>query len=214
VGPANGRVRLQETNEERDLGIIITKDLKPAIQCEKAAAKAFGMLGVINRHFVNLDAEGFLILYKTYVRPHMEFAVQAWAPYLVKDVQCLERVQRRATKLVTAIRDRPYEERLRVLGLTTLEERRRRGDLIQVYKMMTDKTTLDKEEFFTQRIQGYQTRGHELKLYNEGCRRAVRRGFFSQRVVSHWNRLPGDVVKAESVNVFKNRYDQWTSQEK
>ena len=142
VGPVNGRIKLHETNEERDLGIIITNDLKLAVQCQKAAAKAFSMLGVINRHFVNLDPEGFLILYKTYVRPHMEFAVQAWAPYLIKDIHCLERVQRRATKLVTAIRDKPYEERLKVLGLTTMEERRRRGDLIQVYKMMTDKTCL------------------------------------------------------------------------
>ena len=209
MGPENDRVTLQETDGERDLGVFITKDLKPAVQCEKAAAKAMSMLGMINRHFRNLDAAGFLIIYKTYVRPHLEYAVQAWSPFLIKDIQCLERVQRRATKLVTAIRNKPYEERLKLLGLTTLEDRRRRGDLLQVYRIMTDKSSLDKTEFFTQRDTGHQTRGHELKLYSEGCVKAARRGFYSQRVVSYWNKLPGDVVGAETVNMFKNRYDRW-----
>ncbi len=115
--------------------------------------------------------------------------------------------------MVTAIRNKPYEERLKLLGLTTLEDRRRRGDLLQVYRIMTDKSSLDKSldktEFFTRRDTGHQTRGHELKLYSEGCVKAVRRGFYSQRVVSYWNKLPGDVVGAETVNMFKNRYDRW-----
>jgi len=74
---------LEETKEERDLGIIVTSNLKASQQCVKAASKARSILGWINRHFGSLNADEFKILYKTYVRPHMEFCIQAWSPRMV-----------------------------------------------------------------------------------------------------------------------------------
>jgi len=105
--------KLDETKEERDLGVIVTNNLKPSQQCTKATSKARSILGWIKRQFGSLSKDEFLIMYKTYVRPHMEFCIQAWSPYLQKDINCLESVQRRAMKTVRGLRDVPYDGRLK-----------------------------------------------------------------------------------------------------
>ena len=117
------------SKEEKDLGITVTNDLKSAVQCSKAAAKARSIAGLIRRNFRRLEKPEFLALYKAYIRPHMEFCVQAWSPHLRKDIETLERVQRSATKMVVGLKHLTYEERLKELGLTSLEKRRTRGDL-------------------------------------------------------------------------------------
>ena len=99
-----------------------------------------------------MDKHDFLLIYKTYIRPHLEYCVQAWSPHLVKDVQCLERVQRSATKktkkLVPALRKCNYEERLKRLGLTSMQKRRERGDMIEVFKIMTGREKIEIKQFF------------------------------------------------------------------
>jgi len=148
----------------------------------------------------------YLNLSSRFVRPHLEYAIQAWSPYLRKDIDCVERVQRSATKMVKGFLQ--YELRLNRLKLTSLEKRRQRGDLIETYKILTGKEGVDPHCFFTQDKNRYGTRGHELKLYTRRSRLELRRNFFSQRVVPHWNKLPESVVMAESVDVFKNRLDR------
>jgi len=87
-------VQLQETKEERDLGVLVTADMKPGKQCVQAAAKARSILGMIHRHFKRLNKAQFLTIYKAYVRPHLEYCAQSWSPWLQKDLNCLKRVQR------------------------------------------------------------------------------------------------------------------------
>ena len=98
---------LRPTMVEKDLGIYITPDLKTATQVAKAAAKANSMLGRIRNSFTFIDLDIFLALYKTLVRLHMEYCIQAWSPYLWKNINTLEKVQRRATKLVPDLRNLP-----------------------------------------------------------------------------------------------------------
>ena len=131
--------RLSETVEERDLGVLVQSDLGVTSQCTEAAKKAMKILGILRRQFKNMDKETFLILYKSFIRPHMEYAIQAWSPHFRKDIECLEKVQHRATKLVKGFKKYSYEDRLLMLGLTTLEERRLRGDLIETYKILSGK---------------------------------------------------------------------------
>mgnify|MGYP003454614844 FL=1 len=126
---ASGTHVLIETVEEKDLGILVKNDLKPSSQCSAAASKATSMMGLVKRHFKDLDSDSFLLLYKTYIRPHLEYCVQAWSPHLKKDILLLETVQKKSTKLVRGFKNLPYNRRLEKLGLSTLEERREQGDL-------------------------------------------------------------------------------------
>jgi len=199
---------LELVAEERDLGVHTTADLKHSVHCKGAAAKASAILGMIRRNFKRLDKKNFLTMYKLYVRPHLEYCVQAWSPNLIADKECLEKVQRRATKMVLGLKSLPYEERLDRLGLTTLEQRRRRGDLIETFKIMKSIEKIDYRNFFQLADSKYELRGHSMKLFVPRCRLNVRSKFFSQRVLSDWNGLPQTVIDADTTNSFKNRLDK------
>jgi len=131
-----------EVEEEKDLGIYITNDFKIAKQCKEAAKKAMNVLRTVRRHFPRIHEPTFLILYKAYVRPHFKYCIQAWSPYFKKDTECLEQVQRRATKLINGFKN------LKRLKLTTLEKRRLRRDLTETFKIITGREKIDKHEFF------------------------------------------------------------------
>ena len=138
------------------------------------------VLGTVSRQFKDLDKEGFLIIYKGYVRPHLEYPIQAWSPYLKGDVNHLEKVQRRAIRLVKGFKKLKYEERLRRLSLTILQQRRLRGNVIETYKIMTGKEKVDRNDFFK-----LQTRNFHNTSYKPETTRSrleLRRNFFSQRV--------------------------------
>jgi len=120
----------------------------------------------------------------------------------------LEQIQRNATKLVSHISALSYNQRLRKIGITTLEQRRIRGDLIEAYKIISGKERIDMNQFFTLNNNGHNTRGHTLKLAVQRSRLDIRKYFFSQRVVERWNGLPQHVISAESTNAFKARLDK------
>jgi len=137
---------LDEVIEERDLGVIIQNDLKCSQQCSKAIKTANRILCIIKRTFTYLDSENVLQLYKTLVRPHLEYSVQAWIPYYRKYIDLIEKVQRRATKLIPSLKNTSYQDRLTFLDLTTLETRR--GDLIEVLKIFKGYDDLKPSNFF------------------------------------------------------------------
>ena len=117
-------------------------------------------------------------------------------------------MQRRATRLVKSIKHLPYEDRLRTLGLPSLEYRRERSDMIQVYKILHGIGRVDKDKFFTlNRLAA--TRGHSIKLYKKRSRLKVRANCFSNRVVDTWNSLTEDIVNAPSLNAFKSRLNRF-----
>ena len=130
---------LEVTEEERDLDVITSSKLKPGAQCTKAAKTAKAVLGQIARAFHFRDRHVFLQLYITHVRPHLEFAGQAWSPWTAADKAVLEQVQRRAIRMVSGLRGQEYEDRLKELGLTTLEERSHQADMAMAYEILTKK---------------------------------------------------------------------------
>ena len=106
--------------------------------------------------------------------------MSAWSPFLRKDIDCLEKVQRRATKLVKGVKHKPYEERLKLLGIASLENRRVRGDLIQVFRIVKGFDRVNTEDFFDlDNGGGHALRGHNLKLKVNRSRLQLRRCFFS-----------------------------------
>ena len=107
-----------------------SKDLKWSKQCNTAANKAMSVLGMIKRSFSHISIESFKILYNTYVRPHLEYCVQIWNPYLKKDIECIEKIQRRATKLVHGFNKnaiRTKIESTRIILITAKKSKSKRG---------------------------------------------------------------------------------------
>ena len=198
-------VQLAETTEERDIGVTVSCNLKPAQQCRKAAQTASVVLGQITRAFHYRDRRVFLNLYKQYVRPHLEFSVAAWSPWTKEDIETLEKVQKRAVKAVSGLRSSSYEERLVELKLPSLQERRREIDMVQTYKMVND---AESEQIFVRADGRRETRAttgtdNLLKKRNN---HEYRNSFFSSRVIGEWNSLPNAVKEAKSATIFKRLY--------
>ena len=167
------------------------------------------MLGLIKRTFTYLDKDSFLMLYKTYIRPHLEYCQQACCPYLQKDTSMLEKVQQRATTLVKSLQELSYEDRLNELKLYSLKDRRLRGDLITVYQIITGKMDINMGKLF-EYADTRQTRGHQYKLkMPKVCQTEIRRNSFSHRIVLPWNNLPADIVTSKTTEEFKRKYDKY-----
>ena len=208
MSDGNITTQLETITVEKDLGVYITSNLKPTEQCIQAAKKAQSVLGMVHRQFKIIDKEDFGIIYKTYIRPHLEYCIQAWSPNLQKDKMMLEKVQRRATRMVKGLKKLPYETRLKKLGLYSLERRRLRGDLIETFKILTGKERVNCSKFFELADVTSGLRGHSLKLFKPRCHTTIRQNFFSSRIVNEWNKLPQEVIDAPSINAFKNRLDR------
>ena len=123
-----GEKPLQSHENEKDLGVIVQSNLKVDKQCCKAANEANRKLGMIKRGFRNKSRAVMLPLYKSMVRPYLDYCVQAWKPHFRMDLDKLERVQRRATRMVEELEGKSYVDRLHCLDLTTLETRFLRAD--------------------------------------------------------------------------------------
>ncbi len=203
-----GENELKKSVKEKDLGIVVDNNMKWSEQCSIAVKNANSTLGIIKRHVKCRKKNVILQLHKSLVRPKLEYCVQAWCPYLRRDIDNIERVQHRATKLIGECAGLNYEDRLHRTGLITLEKRRLRGDLIQVFKLIKGFDNLDYRYFF-QLADRSRTRGHVFKIVKVRARLDIRNKIFSQRVVNSWNALPAHVVEAESINSFKNRLDRF-----
>ena len=193
---------------EKDLGVHVDSHLNYAQHICQAKNKGNMLLAVIRRTYEYLDEESLMLLYKGLVRPAVEYGVVVWAPRLPRDIEAIESVQRRATRLVPGLKELSYPDRLRRIKLPTLSYRRHRGDMIHTYKYACSIYQLPETSNILPRAQFLSTRGHPLKLAKIRCRTLASGAFFSQRVVSLWNSLPEDVLSAPSINAFKNRLDK------
>ena len=128
-------------------------------------------------------------------------------PYMQRDIKMLERVQRRATKLIKDFGNLEYRERLKRCNLTSLEERRCRGDLIEVFKWMMSKDPEPASKYFILPVKEG-LRGHKYKIQKKSVNNTVFSNFFCNRVVTPWNNLKEEIVTAKSVSSFKNFLDK------
>ena len=197
-------VTLDESEYEKDLGVLIDNKLGFSNHVAHVTKKANRIVGIIRRTFDFLSEELFVQLYKTLVRPVLEYGHSAWQPNSKQLCQNLEDVQRRATKLISSLKNLSYPDRLKRLKLPS--HRRKRGDMIDVFKFVHNiyKSTTPSFEFNER-----DTRGNSLKLTKSHHRLSLRGNYFSVRVINCWNSLPEEVVKATNVNIFKSRLDSW-----
>ena len=127
---------IQTVSEEKDLGVIIQVNLKVGKQVAVSVAKANKMLGMIQRSFKSRAEKMMLQLYKSVVRLHVEFAISSWSPHCKKDIEAIEKIQHRFTRLLPSMKHLSYKDRITKLNLSTLERRCERRDIIQTYKIM------------------------------------------------------------------------------
>ena len=186
-----GTAVLPTCNTIRDLGIHVDDELKFSEHINLIVSKALSRSYLLRKCFVSRDRDTLVKGFTVYVRPLLEYCSTVWSPHLHKDIEAIERVQRRFTKYLPGLRSYDYTDRLKIVGLERLEIRRIRFDLIMAYKIIFGLTCLQLEDFF-QFSPCSSTRGHEYKLLVLGAKCDTRKYFFSVRICQIWNDLPND----------------------
>ena len=199
---------LQSATEEKDLGVIIDNKLQFDQHIGSIVRKSNIVLGLIKRNFKYMNEDIFVKLYKTLVRPLVEYASPVWNQKKIKNVKLLEGIQRRATKLVAQVKDLPYPLSLQKLNLKTLEYRRKRNDIIEVFKIFEAYNDVNYKKFFDQPVASI-TRGHKYKITKNRCNTNIRQNFFTNRIIKTWNNLPENIIDSESIETFKTRLERF-----
>ena len=173
--------------------------------------RANKVVGMLSRYIEYKDKEIMVPLFKSLVRSILEYGNVVWCPYLKKHINLLENIQRRFTKRIEGFGSLDYETRLQCLKLPSLEFRRIRGDMIEVFKILrgfydpvTTKSLLE--------INKSNTRGHPYKLTKTSFSSTSFQSFFTNRIINFWNSLPTDVVTSGTINIFKNALDKHWAQ--
>ena len=193
---------------KKNLGVTISINLKSSKQVALAVKKAETALGLLKRTVVCRDKNVFLKMYKLLVRPHLEYATAAWNQHFKRDVQLIEKFQKRIRKNIQGMKDLTCDERLIALNLCSLKKRRHIFDLTDIFKLMNNLSISDYSKFFTLSDVKY-TREHNFKLKTNFGRVDCPKYCFSQRRIQDWNNLPWNVVNSTSVSQFKRLVSEY-----
>ena len=184
---------------------------KPPFQVSAAAKKGNQVLGQLLRAFTYRDKTTYVRLYTMYVRPHLEYAIQAWSPYLQQDIDILEKVQLRVVRQISGLSG-DYPSMLKSINLPSLADHRLHGDMIQTFKIIHRLDNVNPDTWFVMRCNqhhhGTRLATDPLSLHLPPSNTALRKNFFSVWVVNNWNQLPLSLRSSKTTNEFKNGYNR------
>ena len=203
---------IEKSVEEEDLGICFQESLSPELHINRKVRNTLGILSDVRINFAYIDAEMMSKIIKSIIRPKLEYAQVVWAPHLINHSKKIERVQRTATRMIPELENLEYEDRLKRLGLESLEDRRTRGDLIQLFKFVRGFDETDIQNWIVVDNLKMTRRAHDYKLRFLTCDSDLKRTAFPNRVIQMWNRLPERVVCANSISKFKEEYDVYSKE--
>ena len=187
----------------KDLGILISNNCNFREHVHYISSKANRVLGIIKKSFMSRNTRVLLLLYKSKVRPILEFGSILWCPYRDFLSDEIENVQRRFTRLFPDLRTLQYKDRLGQLGLLSLRARRLRYQLIMMYKIMNNGVDVNPEIYFRRPSSRASTRGNPLKVVPPASNKDCRRYFFTVDIIFHWNCLTEEEVSVRSMLLFK-----------
>ena len=197
-----GNVQLDVTREINDLGFMLSQNQKFSAHCAKISKRALRLSAHIFRVFKTRKTKFLLKMFETYVRPIVECGVQVWSPHLLKDIDVIEKVQRSFTKRIPEVRNLSYTDRLKVLKLDSLEQRRIIADLNLCFKIVRNHIDLEFDQFFVYNAYAG-TRSHDLKLQIPLAATDTIKNSFSYRIPKIWNYLSQETVSANNLPSFK-----------
>ena len=197
-----GDLPLESDSEEKDVGVVFDPTLNFRRHINIMISKANQRVRLVKRTFSTLNTKNFKLIYKSLIRPTLEYCSSIWYPIFKTDATEIEKVQRRSTKLVPELKNLSYTDRLKHLDLTTLAYRRKRTDLIQTFKIINKIDIIPLDSFFT--LNNNPTRGHKWKLDKPRAITSIRQNCFSHWVINWWNDLPREVADCKTINSFKN----------
>ena len=196
--------------QEKDLGVIISADLKPDKMVARQAQKAHVKLSKFNSTFA-YRGKTWINLYKTYVKPSLLYASEAWKPGTKEGVEKLEAVQRRAVRMAGGQGDKSYREACRAAGLNTIEEELDEADMVQVFRILNGNDKVDEELFWSREVdrEGAGRRRFKEKEVRRTIamqRKEIRKKSFASRVKDPWNALSDGVKLARTLQTFRRAY--------
>ena len=200
--------KLNQVSETKDLGIYVTSNLSWSLQVTKCANKANSVLGFVRRTVGPNNPDLFSKLYKSLVRPIVEYCLPVWSPHLKKDIAALEKVHRRASRfaLGTNANGMSYEDRLKRLQWSTMEKRRTLSSLTQCYKTVNGLNGINPHDFFNFADKYRPLRSnHRFKLKTIPAQLNCYKHSFFIRIVNSWNNLRKETAEAKDLKSFKNK---------
>ena len=210
IGEDNDKITLETTDLEKDLGIFIDPNLDFKKHIKTTVKKASYAGYKILKNFSYKTSNILVPLFKTLVRPILEYGNSVWNNKLKKYTTMIENVQRKFTKHIKGISNLPYEDRLKKIKLPSLEFRQRRGDIIQVFKIAHNFYDPLSTNTIFNFASSSRLRGHDYKISKKIVNKSKYANFFTNSVVNEWNNLPDNIVNAKTINEFKNLYDKHT----
>ncbi len=199
-----GGTVLPATNCVRDLGVLISPDLRFTEHCNNVAHLAAIKTNLVFNSFFNRSPKFLMDMYKTFVRSRLEYATSVWSPSSALNIQTIESVQRKFTRRLPGMGALSYAERLIATNLESLEFRRIQYDLVLVYKIIHRLIALNFDDYF-KLARSTATRGHAFKLETSRCRTNIGKDFFAHRVIPIWNSLSAETVASRTIRTFKVR---------